>query len=97
LNVEIGPMRLELLRALVPLQPPLLCSSIRPTRLPRPNREPRRRLPVLSGYSSTGRDFFKPRVRRVLCTLAPGHHRPRHPRHLVGERDGSDLGRPPCR
>jgi len=27
--------------------------------------------------------------------LALGHHRPDHPRNLVGERDGSHLGRPP--
>ena len=26
-----------------------------------------------------------------LITLAPGHHRPHHSGHLVGERDGSDL------
>ena len=26
---------------------------------------------------------------------ALGHHRPGHPRNLVGERDGSHLGRPP--
>src|SRR6516225_8483691 len=31
-----------------------------------------------------------------LVALAPGHHRPGHSRDLVGECDGSDLGRPPC-
>src|ERR1019366_6309383 len=30
-----------------------------------------------------------------LVSLAPGHHRPDHPRHLVGKRDGGDLGGPP--
>jgi hypothetical protein len=30
-----------------------------------------------------------------LVALAPGHHGPGHPRDLVGERDGGDLGRPP--
>src|ERR1019366_465533 len=31
-----------------------------------------------------------------LVTLAFGHHGPGHPRDLVGKRDGSHLGRPPC-
>src|SRR6478752_3495124 len=31
----------------------------------------------------------------VLVAFAPGHHGPDHPRHLVGECDGGDLGRPP--
>src|SRR5262245_60056314 len=31
-----------------------------------------------------------------LVALALGHHRPGHSRDLVGECDGSDLGRPPC-
>jgi hypothetical protein len=30
-----------------------------------------------------------------LVTLSSGHHRPDHPRILVGERDSSDLSRPP--
>src|SRR5262245_25199976 len=30
---------------------------------------------------------------RFLVALAPGHHCPGHPCELVGERDGSDLGR----
>ena len=30
-----------------------------------------------------------------LVALTLGHHRPDHPRDLVGKRDGSDLGRPP--
>src|SRR5450830_1494019 len=30
-----------------------------------------------------------------LVTLASGHHRPDHPRNLVGKRDGSHLGGPP--
>src|SRR5277367_3851250 len=30
-----------------------------------------------------------------LVALAPGHHRPCHPRNLVVKRDGSDLGGPP--
>ena len=34
------------------------------------------------------RDWF-------LVAFALGHHRPRHPGDLVGERDGGDLGRPP--
>src|SRR4249920_2536687 len=32
---------------------------------------------------------------RFLVALSPRHHRPCHPRNLVGKRDGSDLGRPP--
>ena len=31
----------------------------------------------------------------LLVSLAFGHHRPRHPGDLVGERDGHDLRRPP--
>src|SRR5499427_9058554 len=31
-----------------------------------------------------------------LVALAPGHHRPGHASDLVGERDGGDLGWPPC-
>src|SRR6266403_4723775 len=31
-----------------------------------------------------------------LVSLALDHHGPDHPRDLVGERDGGDLGRPPC-
>ena len=31
----------------------------------------------------------------IPVTLAPGHHRPGHSGELIGERDGSDLGRPP--
>jgi hypothetical protein len=30
-----------------------------------------------------------------LVSLAPGHHDPGHPRNLVGQRDGRDLGRAP--
>src|SRR4029450_1332200 len=30
-----------------------------------------------------------------LVAFVPGHHRPGHPGELVGERDGSDLGRSP--
>ena len=30
-----------------------------------------------------------------LVAFALGHHGPRHPRNLVGESDGGDLGRPP--
>src|SRR5271168_687444 len=33
---------------------------------------------------------------RFLVALAPGHHRPCHSGNLVGERDGGDLGGPPC-
>src|SRR5664279_2750003 len=31
-----------------------------------------------------------------LVSLAFGHHGPDHSRNLVGERDSSNLGRPPC-
>src|SRR5664279_4822886 len=32
---------------------------------------------------------------RFIVSLAPGHHGPDHPRNLIGERDCSDLDRPP--
>jgi hypothetical protein len=32
---------------------------------------------------------------RFFVALAPGHHRPHHPRDLVGQGDGGDLARPP--
>ena len=42
----------------------------------------------------------RPRSRRkrdrFLIAFAPGHHGPSHSGDLVGERDGGDLGRPPC-
>src|SRR5271166_6636321 len=34
---------------------------------------------------------------RLLVTLALGHHRPSHACDLVGERDGGDLRRAPCK
>jgi hypothetical protein len=33
------------------------------------------------------------KCRGLFVTLALGHHGPGHPRNLVGERDGGDLGR----
>ena len=37
---------------------------------------------------------FSP-LNSITVTLARGHHRPDHPRNLVGKRDGSHLGGPP--
>ena len=41
------------------------------------------------------RDLVMPQRDGIPVTLAPGHHRPGHSGELIGERDGSDLGRPP--
>ena len=35
-------------------------------------------------------------ARGLFVTLTLGHHGPGHPRNLVGERDGGDLGRASC-
>ena len=37
-----------------------------------------------------------PQPGRIIVSLAPSHHRPGHSRKLVGQRDGSDFGRPSC-
>src|SRR3981189_808223 len=41
------------------------------------------------------RDLVMPPRAGLPVTLAPGHHRPGHSGELIGERDGSALGRPP--
>jgi hypothetical protein len=38
---------------------------------------------------------FNAQADGFLVSLAPGHQDPGHPRNLVGQRDGSDLGRAP--
>ena len=38
---------------------------------------------------------FTPQARRAHCSVRLGHHGPDHARHLVGECDGGDFGRPP--
>src|SRR5450830_1554714 len=53
------------------------------------------RPPNLHITPDVGAISFTPQVRRVPCSARPWHHRPDHPRNLVGERDGSHLRRSP--
>jgi CheY-like chemotaxis protein len=59
-------------------------------------------LPIMDGYEATRRisdarcDLVSRHERGgFFVAIALGHHRPRHPGDLVGERDGRDLGRSP--
>jgi hypothetical protein len=51
-------------------------------------------LHITPGYPTRSRLRRKLRRKRdgLLVSLAPGHHRPCHPGHLVRERDSSDFG-----
>ena len=52
-------------------------------------------LPTFTSRRLTGAISLPRKRGGLFVTLALGHHRPGHPRNLVGKRDGGDLRRAP--
>jgi hypothetical protein len=50
--------------------------------------------PTFTSRRMSARSRLRRQCDRFLVTLALRHHRPRHPRDLIGKSDGGDFGRP---